>query len=100
MNTYQIICLIGVPTVSAAIVGWMITKYKTLLAETKALKLGVQALLRNELYRMYNEAKSKGFSTLDEKDNFLNMYNQYHSLGKNGVMDSKKEEYMSMPDSI
>ena len=33
----------------------------------------------------------------DVKDNFDNLYQQYHALGKNGVMDSFHEEVMELP---
>ena len=61
------------------------------------VKEGDQASLRNILYRVYNEGKAKGFSTIEEKENFNNLYDKYHKLGANGVMDGTYKKYMSLP---
>lgn len=65
--------------------------------DVTSIKAGNQASLRNILYRVYNECKHKGFATIEEKENFINLYNKYHDLGANGVMDSTKEKMMSLP---
>lgn len=62
------------------------------------MRKGIQALLRNDLYELYDKCVHKnGFATIDEKNNFENLYKQYHSLGKNGVMDSLNDEFMRLP---
>lgn len=66
-------------------------------AEAKATKLGIQALLRDRLYWTYNHYNSKGYAPIYARENFTNMYNQYHSLGANGVMDDIKEKFESLP---
>ena len=65
--------------------------------EYQVLKKGVQAILRRDMLTEYKEAKKKRYSTLEEKENFNNMYNAYHNLGENGVMDKVHEEYLEMP---
>lgn len=65
--------------------------------EAKATKLGIQALLRDRLYWTYNHYNSKGYAPIYARENFTNMYNQYHSLGANGVMDDIKEKFESLP---
>lgn len=67
-------------------------------AESDALKLGMQALLRDRLLSNYKSATLVGYAEPDDKDNWLNMYAQYHSLGANGVMDSVKAKYLDLPD--
>ena len=61
------------------------------------IKKGVQALLRNDLYELYYRCVEKKYATINEKNNFENLYTQYHALGKNGVMDSLNEEFMKLP---
>lgn len=61
------------------------------------VRKGVQALLRNDLYELYYRCIEKKYATINEKNNFENLYTQYHNLGKNGVMDSLKEEFMKLP---
>lgn len=66
-------------------------------AEAKATKLGIQALLRDRLYWTYNHYNAKGYAPIYARENFTNMYNQYHSLGANGVMADIKEKFESLP---
>lgn len=63
----------------------------------EALERGVQALLRDRLIEIHDEHCPKNEIPLHVKDNFDNLYQQYHALGKNGVMDSFHEEVMDLP---
>lgn len=66
----------------------------------EVLKRGVQALLRHELYNLYDEYYTKkGYAPLDVKNDFEFIYLGYHNLGKNGVMDGLHERFMKLPDS-
>lgn len=62
-----------------------------------ALMYGVQASLRDRLLQSYRFHEKLGYMPYDEKESWLNSYSAYHSLGKNGVMDSIKEKVMAMP---
>lgn len=62
-----------------------------------ALMYGVQASLRDRLLQSYRYHESLGYMPYDEKESWLNSYSAYHSLGKNGVMDSIKGKVMEMP---
>lgn len=65
----------------------------------EVLKRGVQALLRHELYGIYDTyAKEKKYAPLDVKNDFENIYLSYHSLGKNGVMDVMHDRFMELPE--
>ena len=59
-----------------------------------------QALLRNRLYILYRQCHEKGFRTNEETVNWLNMYNIYHSLGSNGVMDNVKDDFFRISTDI
>lgn len=63
----------------------------------KVLKAGEQASLRNDLLALHEKCIEKKFATISEKDNFENMYQSYHALGKNGVMNNNREEMMKLP---
>lgn len=65
--------------------------------ETKIMKEGVQALLRNDLYLLYYRCKEKHCATFTEKTNFENMYRRYHDMGQNGVMDNVYKQMMKLP---
>ena len=64
-----------------------------------ALESGVQALLRDRLIYQYEKYKSRGYAPIYAKENFENLYEQYHKLGANGVMDSIHEEFKNLPAS-
>lgn len=54
---------------------------------------GIQAILRDRLYSLYHQCMTQGWYSRDDFENFENMYEQYHSLGKNGIMDTRREKF-------
>ena len=65
--------------------------------KTDAVCLGVQALLRDRLYQSYNYHHEQGYAPIPAKENFENMWTQYHNLGANGVMDGVHNDFMKLP---
>ena len=102
MTWVTVLQLLGIPTVfSAAIIAVAANFGKRIKEndkETKAVKLGVQAMLRAQMISEYNKAKDKGYAPIYAKENFQNMWDNYHNLGANGVMDAIKDEYLAMPN--
>ena len=90
MTTYQILILFGVETI---IQGFFIWCWK----QISGTRRGVQALLRARLYDDYNKWDERGYAPLYARENFENCYNQYHSLGKNGVMDDIHKKFLELP---
>ena len=80
-------------------VKWLHKKSKTEAQRQGAIEKGLQALLRSQMINDYNHYKDKGFAPIYAKDNFENVWKQYHNLGVNGVMDSIHEEFMTLPTS-
>ena len=79
-------------------VKWLYKKSKTEAQRQDAIEKGLQALLRSQMINDYNHYyKDKGFAPIYAKDNFENVWKQYHNLGVNGVMDSIHEEFMTLP---
>jgi len=111
-NWLVIFLSLGGSTLISSIVGLLVTsvinsakKHKDFAKQVadeiekrdELIKKGVQALLRNDLYELYYRCVEKKYATINEKNNFENLYTQYHALGKNGVMDSLNEEFMKLP---
>ncbi len=95
MTLIAVLQLFGIPTIfSTAIIAVAVTFGKRI----KAVKLGVQAMLRAQMISEYNKAKDKGYAPIYAKDNFQNMWDNYHNLGANGVMDGIKDQYLAMPN--
>lgn len=70
-----------------------------LYVQVRALKLGVQALLRAQMIDIYDRYKGE-VVPLNMKDNFENLWVQYEKLGKNGVMSSIHAEFMALPTKV
>lgn len=97
MTWYQILCLIGVPSLCVTIVTCFFKKINKVSQENAALKAGVQALLRAQMIDDYNHYKERGTAPIYAKENFQNCWVQYETLGKNGVMQGIHDEFMSLP---
>jgi hypothetical protein len=87
-HVLHIISWLGFPT--------LLGLFTYLAKRVKALDCGLQAMLRDRLRFLYKSYKKRGSITYDEKEDWIYMYNQYHALGKNGVMDSVKDKILAM----
>lgn len=90
MNMWNWLSLFGVP----AVVGGIVI---SLWVQTRAIKHGVQALLRDRLIQGYHYFSVKGYADIDERSNLENVYIQYHALGQNGVMDDLRTKFLALP---
>jgi len=63
----------------------------------KANELGTQALLRDRLYEIYFKCSETGYRSKEDSDNFENLWTQYETLGKNGVMKQTHEDFLGLP---
>lgn len=97
MTTYQILCLFGIPAIISSIGAFAAGKFSGNIKRMEALERGVQALLRDRLYQAYNHYSEKGYASVHARENFENMWRQYHNLGKNGVMDDIHEKFLDLP---
>lgn len=90
MTIYEWLCILGVPAILAVI-------FKIIFNHIKGVKLGVQALLRAQMIHDYNKWTERGFAPIYARENFENCWQQYHSLGVNGVMDDIHVKFMALP---
>lgn len=75
-------------------------KLKKNKRKDKAIELGVQALLRNELIRRYREYEAKGEISILDKENMEAMFEQYKNLGGNGTVKHMMDEMLELPIKI
>lgn len=97
MTTYQILSLCGCSSIVSAVLGFCISKIVTYKKENDALKKGIQALLRAQMISDYNKWSAKGYAPIYARQNFQNVWDNYHNLGANGVMDDIKDKFMALP---
>ena len=94
MNLYQWLCVLGIPSLVLSSFGLIVSQFRQL----KALKLGLQAILRDRLLQAYKFYGHQGWASYDDKSNIQNIYNQYEALGPNGIMQRKHDHFLSLPD--
>lgn len=97
MELYQVLCLVGVPSISAGIIKMISNKIKKTASDTESLKLGIQALLRAQMISEYNKWLERGYAPIYARENFENCWQQYHSLGANGVMNDIHNKFLALP---
>jgi hypothetical protein len=90
MTIYQWLCVFSAPTLFLALA-------KYLLAQIKAIKLGMQALLRAQMIDDYKKWEERGYAPIYARENFQNCWVQYHALGANGVMDDIHDRFLELP---
>lgn len=90
MSFWEIAKAAGVP---ALLLGLIITTW----VQTRAVKRGVQALLRDRLLQGYKYYRAQGWADENDRANLENVYVQYHALGANGVMDDLRQRFLALP---
>lgn len=75
----------------------ILTRLRNQETRQKAVESGVQALLRDRMLHNYNKYSELGYAPIYAKENFENMYQQYHGLGGNGVMTQLHAGFMELP---
>lgn len=98
MTTYNILSLLFGSGLLVGVGRYFTYRIKLIEKKNEAVCLGVQALLRDRLINEYNKASDRGYAPIYAKENFENMWTQYHNLGVNGVMDEIREKFMRLPD--
>lgn len=93
MNFYQWLCVLGIPSLSAMLIGVIVGQFKAV----RALKRGVQALLRAQMINDYNKWSERGYAPLYARQNFENLWVQYEALGENGVMEDLHMKFLKLP---
>ena len=89
LDIFYILNFIGFPTLFAL--------FLYILKRVMALNYGIQAVLRDRLRYLYKEYEKRGWVDLDDREDWINMYNQYHTLGRNGVMDDIEVKFLALP---
>lgn len=73
---------------------WLLKKQKK---DRDANSRGTMLLLRVQLIEYHEEWMKRGYITKHGIENFLEMYNAYHSLGGNGMVTHLLEEVKELP---
>ena len=97
MTIFNWLALFSIPTLIGSLWAYLIKRIQHSDEQTKALQKGVQAPLRERLLHSYRKFFKLGYVDYYDRQNVDNMYQQYHSLYKNGVMDDMHIRFMALP---
>lgn len=89
----------GLSTVISLAVGGLIGYVVAYVTGLRAIKKGMQLILRASLNDMYVRFKQNP-PTADEKQIFEEMYKCYEQLGENGVMAVKHDAVLRMKEAV
>ena len=93
MNLYQWLCVLGIPSLVISSFGIIVSQFRQL----KALKLGLQAILRDRLLQAFSFYLARGWIGADDRANIDNMYVQYEALGENNVISDIYNQVRALP---
>ena len=108
----KIASLVGVPSIISGLFALLVAKMlkkrdkkqaeiieqnQVMEAQNKAIMLGVQAFLRDRLLQGYRYYISQGWAEYEDRENLENIYQQYHALGANGIMDDMRTQFRNLP---
>lgn len=77
--------------------GFTIKKLAKKVNEQEAIKMGVQALLRDRIIQAYNNYHDKGYCPIYARENITELVKQYHNLGGNGIITDLFEKIKRLP---
>lgn len=90
----ELVRFLGLGTVLG---GAMWVGFTKILNSLTAIKKGTQASLRNALVQLWEKYSELGYAPIWVRDDFENLYKQYHNLGANGVIDDLREKFLALP---
>lgn len=86
-------------TIISLAVGGLIGYVVAYVTGLRAIRKGMQLILRASLNDMYIRFQQQP-PTADEKQIFEEMYKCYEQLGENGVMKAKHETVLAMQETV
>jgi len=86
-------------TAASIVVGGLIGYVVAYVTGLRAIRKGMQLILRASLNDMYIRFQQQQ-PTADEKQAFEEMFEVYEKLADNGVMDAKREAVLTMQEAV
>jgi hypothetical protein len=87
----------GIVALLTALYKKLSSKVHKQLCDSKSVKDGTQALLRNEIIKEYDKYIERGYIPIYAKENVTSMYEAYHALGGNGTITKLMDELKELP---
>ena len=80
-----------------AVLGYSVRVLNKKINEQEAIKMGVQALLRDRIIQSYNYHMDLGFCPVYARESIEEMAEQYYNLGGNGVVHQLMDKLSELP---
>lgn len=84
--------------VLGALASFFAIRYKTVSKENKALKNGMQSLLRSDIIKSHDKYMDRGYAPIYAKESLTKSYESYHDLGGNGVVTKLYKDVIALPE--
>ena len=88
---------LGIPSIFAMTV-WCIKCCLQYTRQLKVLAKAQQAQMRSQLLELYHFYMDDGWISEEHMEDWENQYQAYHSLGENGILDSRRAELLKLPN--
>ena len=88
--------ILGIPSIFTMTV-WCIKSCIRYTRQLKVLAKAQQAQMRSQLLEQYHSYVKDGYISEEHMEDWENQYQAYHSLGENGILDSRRETLMKLP---
>lgn len=79
------------------VLGSLVTLVGTFFVKLKAIKEGLQCLLRMEIVRSHEKYMEKGYCRVHVKESLTRAYKAYHALNGNDVATGLFHEVLELP---
>lgn len=89
--------LLGIPSIFSMTM-YCINKCDKYTKQLKILMKSQQEQMKSNLFESYKKYIAQGYIDLEDLSIWESSYQAYHELGQNGVMDSKREELLKLPN--
>lgn len=87
----------GILAIGGCAMGRINTRLRKEASDQECVKLGVMALLRDQIIKSYNLHMRMGYFDLNDRDNITHLYEQYRNLGGNSNIGSLVKEAKELP---
>ena len=90
--------VLGIPSIFT-MTCWCIKSCIHYTKQLKVLAKAQQAQMRSQLLEQYHFYMDDGWISEEHMEDWENQYKAYHSLGENGILDSRREQLLQLPNT-
>ena len=89
--------VLGIPSIFT-MTCWCIKSCIHYTKQLKVLAKAQQAQMRSQLLEQYHFYMDDGWISEEHMEDWENQYKAYHSFGENGILDSRREQLLQLPN--